>query len=264
MAHLQPNPELCLPTPNKFIPTDLTVKPVKPLSFNEPQLIKDTPKTRVWFKKDNLFFVPKANMWLYFTSPLLYVNPESSVMCKLFLKLMEDKLTEFSYNAAVADLHYSLESQTGGFFLSLDGYNDKLGVLLKEIIDRIAERRFDPERFDVVKEQVFRSYKNWYMEAPHQHAIYYGTHLTQEHMWSMEEKLKVMPRINLSKLNNFIQLVMGSLHLEVLAHGNLDQAQVLDWVKDVESTLSFQELPFSERMVSVRTLKIPKGTFVQF
>lgn len=58
-------PELHLPHPNEFIPSNFTVekKEVKePVKI--PKLIKNTKNIRVWFKKDDTFWVPKAIVYV--------------------------------------------------------------------------------------------------------------------------------------------------------------------------------------------------------
>lgn len=56
--------ELHLPHKNEFIPTNFEVqkKDVKEPS-KIPSLIKHTELSRVWYKKDDTFWVPKANMF---------------------------------------------------------------------------------------------------------------------------------------------------------------------------------------------------------
>lgn len=56
--------ELHLPHKNEFIPTNFEVqkKDVKE-SLKIPTLIKHTELSRVWYKKDDTFWVPKANIF---------------------------------------------------------------------------------------------------------------------------------------------------------------------------------------------------------
>ena len=78
------NPELCLPGPNPFIPTDLSVEKsevaevshdgfvrvvtgMKPLRWQPvkfPTLIKRTERAQLWYKKDDQFWVPKARVYI--------------------------------------------------------------------------------------------------------------------------------------------------------------------------------------------------------
>jgi insulysin len=58
-------PELHLPGKNAFIPENLDVEKIevdKPKVV--PDLIKDTPLSKLWYKKDDRFWIPRANVFL--------------------------------------------------------------------------------------------------------------------------------------------------------------------------------------------------------
>jgi secreted Zn-dependent insulinase-like peptidase len=47
-------------------------------------------------------------------------------------------------------------------------------ALLDKILNHISNFSPDPERFEILKEQYVRGLKNFTMEQPHQHAVYYN------------------------------------------------------------------------------------------
>lgn len=57
--------ELYLPHPNEFIPTNFEVQR-KEVDQKQvvPSLIKSTDQARIWYKKDDTFWVPKANVFM--------------------------------------------------------------------------------------------------------------------------------------------------------------------------------------------------------
>ena len=67
---------------------------------------------------------------------------------------MNDSLAEFSYNAGIAGLTYKLLDNATGLVLTTSGYNDKMPLLLEHILDRIKNLDINPERLEVMKEQV--------------------------------------------------------------------------------------------------------------
>jgi insulysin len=69
-----------------------------------------------------------------------------------------DSLTEFSYDADLAGLHYSFSSHNLGLWVTLSGYNDKLPVLAHHVLEKIKDIAVDPERLQVMKEQVRLNY----------------------------------------------------------------------------------------------------------
>jgi len=67
---------------------------------------------------------------------------------------VNDSLAEFSYNAEIAGLAYKLVQNSTGLTLTASGYNDKMPLLLEHILDRIKTLNVNPERLEVMKEQV--------------------------------------------------------------------------------------------------------------
>ena len=72
----------------------------------------------------------------------------------MFVDLVEDALSEISYDATLAGLHYELANTTKGLELSVRGYNDKLPVLLSTVVDMLKQVEIREERLKVFSEQV--------------------------------------------------------------------------------------------------------------
>ncbi|KAJ3054883.1 Insulinase (Peptidase M16) [Rhizophlyctis rosea] len=120
---------------------------------SKPAIVQETPLVRMWHKKDDTFWVPKANVYFALKSPLSYLSPLTCVETRLYTDLLKDALNEYSYYAEVAGLSYALENNTEGFVLVCDGYNDKLSILLQKIVDKMVNLKINPERFKVIQEQ---------------------------------------------------------------------------------------------------------------
>ncbi|KAI5284891.1 Insulinase (Peptidase M16), partial [Ascosphaera aggregata] len=137
----QSDGELHLPNPNPFIPTDLAIhRPsIEEVPARHPSLLIDDEHIRLWHKKDDTFFVPKATIHLLLCSPLLdpsTVTLPNSVAVEIYCKLITDTLTEFSYDACLTGYTYSLApaSRNGGIQISVTGYSDKIYTLLRKIL----------------------------------------------------------------------------------------------------------------------------------
>lgn len=75
----------------------------------------------------------------------------------MFIELVKDALVEYSYDAELAGLSYTFESQADGILLTVDGYNDKLHVLAKVVVEKMKTLKVDEERFRLIMDQVRRS-----------------------------------------------------------------------------------------------------------
>jgi insulysin len=67
---------------------------------------------------------------------------------------VNDSLTEYAYDADLAGLSYNLSLSSLGVFIVLSGYNDKLHVLLQHILKKVKTLQVEPDRLEVIKEQV--------------------------------------------------------------------------------------------------------------
>jgi insulysin len=67
-----PIPELKLPAPNPFIPKRLDVEKfdVKEKAIR-PELLRDTSLSRLWYKRDDTWWLPKTNVDIKLTSFVL-------------------------------------------------------------------------------------------------------------------------------------------------------------------------------------------------
>lgn len=71
--------------------------------------------------------------------------------------------------------------------MSISGYSHKQQVLLEKILELMFNFEFDPKRFEIIKEQLLRSLKNFKAEQPYQHAVYYLALILTEHAWTKQE-----------------------------------------------------------------------------
>ncbi|KOC58791.1 Insulin-degrading enzyme, partial [Habropoda laboriosa] len=60
------NSDLKLPPKNEFIPEKFDIKPSENNITKFPVIIEDTPLLRLWFKQDDEFLVPRANLFIDF------------------------------------------------------------------------------------------------------------------------------------------------------------------------------------------------------
>ncbi|KAI9321267.1 Metalloenzyme, LuxS/M16 peptidase-like protein [Dichotomocladium elegans] len=260
LANLMPNDNLHMPGKNDFIPTNFETNKMEiKLPAKRPNLIVNTPKMRLWYKKDDTFWVPRANVWILFRSPLAYATPNNCVKTRLFTDLLKDSLNEYAYDAEVAGLAYNIENLLEGMVLAIGGYNDKLSVLLEKVIQKMKDLQVDHERFKLLKDQLRRSYKNFSLEPPYQHALYYLSYFTQDKMWTNAEKLKELDDITAEDIQAFYPTILSHLHLEALVHGNVLQKDAESMLTLVENILQPREL-LPSQLIGHRSLILPQGT----
>lgn len=142
MENLEPENALILPGENAFIPTNFEMnKKEVETPATKPDIVENSPLLRLWHKKDDTFWVPRANVWILLRSPLAYATPSNCVKTRLYADLLKDSLNEYAYDAEVAGLAYTIENQLEGMLVrntrNKRGLNRKLNEfhsLLLEVI----------------------------------------------------------------------------------------------------------------------------------
>lgn len=72
----------------------------------------------------------------------------------LFIKLLDDALSEITYDASISGLWLSITNHSEGLDIRIHGYNDKLSVLLDMVLDNLKNIDIQQNRLDVFIEEV--------------------------------------------------------------------------------------------------------------
>ncbi|KAI8809513.1 Metalloenzyme, LuxS/M16 peptidase-like protein [Cladochytrium replicatum] len=262
LAKLQSDADLHLPKPNVFIPTRFDVRKLEASeSIPRATIIRETPTLRLWHKKDDTYYVPKASAAFRLKTPQAYVSPYARAATDLYLDIVKDSLMEYTYYADCGGLSYDITLDTSGLGLSVTGYNDKLPILLAKLASVLAPggTKIDPVRFAYLKEDLIRSYKNWEMRGPEKHATYYVSYFIQERLWTREEALRELEGIKPEDLEAFVPTLLSHMYIEGLVHGNVEREEAVRLGDILEVELKPKPLPIALRFTQLRSHVIPTG-----
>ncbi|KAL8181795.1 UNVERIFIED_CONTAM: hypothetical protein K2H54_029439 [Gekko kuhli] len=159
------NPDLHLPEENKYIATDFSVKKSTDLSTEYPHKILDTPQGCLWYKKDNKFIVPKAFICFHLVSPVIQFTAKNMVLFDTFVSVLTHNLAELAYEADVAQLEYKVVAKEHGLVVRVKGFDHKLPLLFQLIFDHIADFSFTPATFEMITDQLKKTYFNFLIKA---------------------------------------------------------------------------------------------------
>lgn len=252
--------ELHLPHENQFIPTKLEVekKEVKEPAI-EPKLIRNDDLNRTWYKKDDQFWVPKANLFINCRNTLPNATAENSLRARLYTDVVRDALEEYSYDAELAGLDYSVSSHSSGLEIAVSGYNDKLSVLLEKVLITMRDLEVKPDRFDIIKERLLRGLKNWDYQQPYNQVGDFTRWLNSEKGYINEQILAELPHITAADIQQFYPHLLKQMHVETFVHGNLYKEDALKLTDLIESTLKPRTLPQTQWPIP-RSLVFPPGS----
>ncbi|OSD07763.1 LuxS/MPP-like metallohydrolase [Trametes coccinea BRFM310] len=265
------NQDLHLPAPNPFIPEDLSVDKVevpKPLQY--PTLVQRTEMSHLWHKKDDQFWAPKVHVRIdikrYAPHPGLHsfhaYRLRSHIgSTSLLVDLVDDALAEIAYDATLAGLSYSVTNQLEGLAVSVAGYNDKIHVLLHTVLEKLCGLQVQPERFNVIRENVQREYENFYMGQPSGLSETYAQWMFMPTMFTPAQKLQELPLLSESDIGRHRDDLLSKVFLEVLVNGNMGRERALDILHHTEECLNARPLSHSE-IPRQRALLLPPGSDV--
>lgn len=223
---------LHLPERNDMIATDFSLQNVKDMPLDEPRMVLDTDRCRLWYKPDNVFDMPKVNiMALIRTKAASTMSVVESVMALLWTQIFNEHSNEFTYLASMANLHSSVVHLQRGIDVAVSGYNHKVDILLKRIVKTMTQipDKLEENLFKRVKDKVLKQYQNFSFAQPYQHAFYAGDLCLEPTKWSIEDKIMVLEDIEMSDIRCFSKKLLSRFHLELLVHGNVscDEAKAI-------------------------------------
>ncbi|SCV68931.1 BQ2448_1951 [Microbotryum intermedium] len=282
--------KLALPKPNPFIPenldlvtktpatevrtcfvlmsldwigTDLATVIFKLQPVKRPTLIRQSSRSRVFHKKDDRWCIPRANAYFLLKSRVADESPSSAMKTQLLTQLVEEALAEYSYDATLAGLSYSVGSAPQGIELYVSGYSDKLPLLLHVVLTKLKGLELEGKEmrglFDLVHERLSKAYKNARLENPSTLADARLRWLTRETYWTFEQRLDALKAITPEQVQAHIEPLLAQVRIEALIHGNLTADQAIALTNPVETTLfSSTSSTLSAEEEHHRALILPK------
>ena len=253
-------PALHLPHKNEFIPTNLTVEKKQVTDpMKAPRLIRNDDAVRTWWKKDDRFWVPKGNVYISLRNLLARATPATTMKTDLYCELVKDALVEYSYDAEIAGLDYSLGSTPVGLDIAVGGYNDKMAVLLEKVLMSMRDLEVKPDRFKIIKDRAVRGLRNSEFQQPYRQVGDYTRWLNSDKGFITEQYLAELLPLKTDDISTFYPQLLQQVHIEVLAHGNIYKEDALRMTDLAESTLKPRKLPKSQWYIR-RNLVLPPGS----
>ena len=165
-----------LPKPNVFIPTELALMPLADSTSVHPIILRETTCTRLWYKQDDFFFLPKAGVSINISNS--YNNLDQLSLeenLSMFLTLFEDAMEECSYAADKAHLEYSsgYSTRDKSIALHVDGFSENMLIFVQKIMHKLTNVSASCDGFYRNKELHIKTLESFKAESPVEHSAYY-------------------------------------------------------------------------------------------
>lgn len=220
--------KLWLPERNIFIPKNLVLKTPSMLPVAEGQSGKNVPvllinneDLKLWFLQDKKFRSPKAELNFRFKLPVLNSSLENTARTQLFTALITDQLNEYAYPASLAGLTFSVKANSRGLEVNVAGYTDKQSLLMNKILAAIGQPVFLQARFDTVKDDLIREWRNEDKNLPYTVLAKKIPRLQYLPYWGVKEYIDALQKTSFEQFNQFSAEILRGAKLETLFYGNL-------------------------------------------
>ncbi|QYK02700.1 insulinase family protein [Shewanella psychrotolerans] len=237
--------ELTLPEPNPFIIEDSVARTDKS-KHKVPIIVSQETGYRIWHRKDDEFNVPKGHMYLSLDSEQAASTPRHATLTRLYVEMLLDYLTEYTYPAEVAGLSYNIYPHQGGITLHLTGFTGKQEALLSLLISKARERNFTQSRFKLIKRQILR---NWYNQSRAKPISQLFTSLTvtlQKRSYEPLRMAEELENLTLDDLHDHVRHFYEKIHLEGLVYGDWLTKEAQSLGKRLDHILSLVSSPSGE------------------
>lgn len=248
-----------LPSKNPFICYELDPQGVETTS-NVPQVIEELPGFKLWHLQDSEFRVPKGMVYVAIDSPQAVANPRKIVKTRLCVEMFLDSLATETYQAEIAGMGYNMYAHQGGVTLTVSGFSKKQPELMRLILERFARREFSQQRFDTIKQQLLRNWRNAAQDRPISQLFNALTGILQPNNPPYAVLADALETIDVEELPNFVDSILSELHVEMFVYGDWNKTDALTLGDTLKDALRVKNQQYEE---SLRPLVMlgKSGTF---
>jgi insulysin len=245
------------PVKNDFIPYNLK------LIEEHPHLVRNDDLAKVWFKYDHRFKQPKISVTFQIETPKVYRSPRNLELAGLYEAMMHEGLNELVYPIQMAGLSYGLSIQKKGVILSIGGYSERMGDLIKLVTKNMKELNVDEQKFANIKEAMIRGLNNEKFGQAYSRGGYYNGLMLLQDQYTDEEKLSALTALTLSDVKEFAKTLYDEVYITGMIYGNWSDTEARKNVDILLSALGSNALPKNQRFEQVVEV-LPQGKAFQF
>ncbi|MCH2391897.1 MAG: insulinase family protein, partial [Nitrospinales bacterium] len=242
---------------NDFIPHNLK------LLEDAPHLIRQDDVAKVWFMYDHKFKQPKVALMFQIETPKVYRSPKNLELANLYESAVKEGLNELVYPIQEAGLSYSLSTNKKGVVLTLGGYSERIGDLIKLVTKNLTNVNIDEQKFNNFKEAMIRGLKNKKLNQAYQRGGYYNWLMMLDNQYTDEEKLEALSPLTLNDVKSFAKKLYEKVYVTGVIHGNWTDKQAKESVSILLDSLNGKSLPIDERYEQIVEVLNP-GEQIQF
>ena len=236
-----------LPNENPFICYDLDPQPLE-AEHKTPVTLEELPGFRLWHLQDHEFNVPKGVVYVAIDSPKAVATPRNIVKTRLCVEMFLDSLEKDTYQAEIAGMGYNMYAHQGGVTLTISGFSKKQPELMRMILERFAKRDFSQQRFDTIKQQLLRNWRNASQDRPISQLFNSLTGILQPNNPPYAALVEALETIKVDELPSFVEAILSELHVEMFVYGDWTKQDALALGTTLKDALRVQNQQYEESL----------------
>ncbi len=253
------HPSIKLPEKNPFLPTNLPLPEVQDTKAL-PTKLMDNAYTKAFYLKDTES--PHVALYFHLQSPLLDHTPKASVLSELYLLHLQEASHHLLSTAGAAGLFASFSFDRFRLHLTIQGYSEKAGLFVEELLQTMKGRLPSHNEFENYKERLLRAYGNREKDLPLAQGFEVLSSLIKEKALA-KEKLISLQDISFEEFLSFHKSLFQTAFLETFLAGHLTAKEAEAVLLDAIHLLDYASYPKEKRMKEkVFSLPEQKGPFM--
>lgn len=231
----KPSDDIKLPQENPFIPEELDLVASK--ETGAPERLESVDGVELWHQTDTSFNVPRANFYVSIRSDSANASARSAVLSELYVRLVNERLNEFTYPASLAGLGYDLYRHVRGFSCRISGYSDGQEQILERIFEAIAAPEFEQQQFERIRDELIREITDSTKQPPYEQTISQVREMLRDPYWSDDAQIEAARSISADDVKKHAQSLLENVVPVALSHGNVTPEQSIARAKLVRKYL---------------------------
>lgn len=237
--------QLSLPKANRYLCDEKKLRE-KQGDFALPKQIIKQRGLDLWFGQDEQFLQPKGDCFLTFDCQAITEGIEVATYKRLWVALINEKLSQKYYQANLAGLHFHLYPHQGGFSLQTNGFSAKQLDFCTDLLTQIVVQEDFSQSFQQVKNNQVQTLSNSLLNKPINRLFNRLSVLLQQYNYAPSDMADIMSTAQLSDVTSTKNKLLSHFYLEGMMYGNWayeDTHAVVEKVSDFR-----QRYPKSEAL----------------
>ncbi|KYM98612.1 Nardilysin [Cyphomyrmex costatus] len=257
---IKPLPDFHLPLQNAFLTYDFSLMKRLPVTPKYPIKLHKDYVSEIWYYPNPRFYFPKCYVYFHFVSSLALQSLKNTTLMDIYCNVLSYLLEEELYPATIAGLHYEIKNAEKGITIKINGFNEKMPLLLTTIAKYIKDYPIlvTKDLFERIKVQLLNTYYNSFMD-PRTLVENVKLSILKFVHYTFVDIHTAIRTINFEDFHDFVKSFTNNLYIQCLVQGNMTKNTVKENVLQFVKIINCNPLTI-DVSDKIKMIRIPLGT----